>query len=113
MMWESSMKNKFVPLMLIVVLCFSTNSALAYNNDTVNLKQIAASIATNTMQSSPAYKVGFAIQVKMNLMLLLAPNFRIICSRFVKKGTTLDFCQIRPTQNQSFSNTDFLAAKQR
>ena len=49
--------------MLIVVLCVSTNSALAYNNDTVNLKQIricGASIATNTMKSSPAYKVGFA-----------------------------------------------------
>jgi len=51
------MKNKFVPLMLIVVLCVSTNSALAYNNGTVNLKQIAA---TNTMKSSAAYKVGFA-----------------------------------------------------
>jgi hypothetical protein len=54
------MKNKFVPLMLIVVLCVSTNSALAYNNDTANLKQIAATIATNTMKSSAAYKVGFA-----------------------------------------------------
>jgi hypothetical protein len=54
------MKNKYVPLMLIVVLCVSINSALAYNNGTVNLKQIAASIAANTMKSSAAYKVGFA-----------------------------------------------------
>jgi hypothetical protein len=52
------MKNKFVLLMmLIVVLCVSTNSALAYNKDIANIKQ---SSTTDTMKSTPAYKVGFA-----------------------------------------------------
>ena len=54
------MKNKFSPLMLIVMLCVSTNSALAYNNDIVNVKKSGGSVATNTIKSSPAYKVGFA-----------------------------------------------------
>src|SRR5215467_15948432 len=49
------MKNIFVALMLIVVLCISTNSALAYNKDIANIKQSAVT----TMKSSPAYKVGF------------------------------------------------------
>jgi hypothetical protein len=52
------MKNKFVLLMmLIVVLCVSTNSALAYNKDIANIKQ---SSTTDTMKSTPSYKVGFA-----------------------------------------------------
>ena len=52
------MENKFVLLMmLIVVLCVSTNSALAYNKDIANIKQ---SSTTDTMKSTPAYKVGFA-----------------------------------------------------
>jgi hypothetical protein len=54
------MKNKFVALMLIVVLCISTNSALAYNKDIVNIKQSGTTVATDTMKSSRAYKVGFA-----------------------------------------------------
>jgi hypothetical protein len=59
----AEVKNKFAPLMLIVVLCVSTNSAFAYNkaySDIVNAKQSGASVATNTMKSSLAYKVGFA-----------------------------------------------------
>ena len=57
------MKNKFAPLMLIVVLCVSTDSAFAYTKayrDIVNAQQSGASVATNTMKSSLAYKVGFA-----------------------------------------------------
>jgi hypothetical protein len=57
------MKNEFAPLMLIVVLCVSTNSAFAYTKayrDIVNAQQSGASVATNTMKSSLAYKVGFA-----------------------------------------------------
>jgi hypothetical protein len=52
------MKNKFVVLMLIVVLCISTNSALAYNKDIANIKQSRTTVVTTN--SSPAYKVGFA-----------------------------------------------------
>lgn len=44
-------------MMLIVVLCVSTNSALAYNKDIANIKQ---SSTTDTMKSTRAYKVGFA-----------------------------------------------------
>jgi hypothetical protein len=54
------MKNEFVALILIVVLCISTNSALAYNKDIVNIKQSGTTVVTDTMKSSPAYKVGFA-----------------------------------------------------
>ncbi|MGB6527731.1 MAG: hypothetical protein WBF33_06455 [Candidatus Nitrosopolaris sp.] len=43
--------------MLIVVLCISTNSALAYNKDIANIKQSGTTVAM--MKSSPAYKVGF------------------------------------------------------
>ena len=50
--------------------------------------------------------------VKINLMLLLAPNSRINCSMFVKKDTTLDFCQIRLTHIQSISNMGSMAVKQ-
>ena len=32
----------------------------AYNKDIVNIKQSGANVATNTMKSSQAYKVGFA-----------------------------------------------------
>jgi hypothetical protein len=52
------MKNKFVVLMLIVVLCISTNSALAYNKDIANIKQSRTTVVTT--KSSPAYKVGVA-----------------------------------------------------
>ncbi|MGC2681433.1 MAG: hypothetical protein WA323_06150 [Candidatus Nitrosopolaris sp.] len=52
------MKNKFVVLMLIVVLCISTNSALAYNKDIANIKQSRTTVVTTN--SSPAYKVGVA-----------------------------------------------------
>jgi hypothetical protein len=47
----------------------------------------------------------------MNLMLLLAHNSRINHSMFVKKGTMLDFYQIRLTHNQSISNMAFLVVK--
>ena len=49
--------------MLIVVLCVSTNSALAYNKDIANIKQ---SSTTDTMKSTPAYKVGFASSISWN-----------------------------------------------
>ena len=51
------MKNIFVVLLLIVVLCIPTNSALAYNKDIANIKQSGTIVAI--MKSSPAYKVGF------------------------------------------------------
>jgi hypothetical protein len=52
------MKNKFVALTFIVVLCSSTNSALAYNKDIANIKQSGTTVAM--MKSSPAYKIGVA-----------------------------------------------------
>ena len=105
------MKNKFVALTLIVVFCISTNSALAYNKDIANIKQSGTTVAM--MKSSPAYKIGVAaaMLVKMNLMLLLAHNSRINHSMIVKKGTMLDFYQIRLTHNQSISNMAFLVVK--
>ena len=54
------MKNKFTVLTVIVILSISTNSALAYNKDIANIKQSGVVVATDTMKSSPAYKVGFA-----------------------------------------------------
>ena len=54
------MKNKFIVLTVIVILSISTNSALAYNKDIANIKQSGVVVATDTMKSSPAYKVGFA-----------------------------------------------------
>jgi len=54
------MKNKFIVLTVIVILSISTNSALAYSKDIANIKQSGVVVATDTMKSSPAYKVGFA-----------------------------------------------------
>ncbi len=51
------MKNIFVALMLIMVLCISTNSTLAYKKDITNIKQPGTTVAT--MKSSPAYRIGF------------------------------------------------------
>jgi hypothetical protein len=51
------MKNIFVALMIIVVLCISTNPALAYNKGIATIKQSGTTVAT--MKSSLAYKVGF------------------------------------------------------
>jgi hypothetical protein len=47
---QISMKNIFVALMLIVVLCISTNSALAYNKDIADIKQSGTTFAV--MKSS-------------------------------------------------------------
>jgi hypothetical protein len=54
------MKNKFIVLTVIVILSISTNSALAYSKDIANIKQSGVVVVTDTMKSSPAYKVGFA-----------------------------------------------------
>jgi hypothetical protein len=54
------MKNKFIVLTVIVILSISTDSTLAYSKDIANIKQSGVVVATDTMKSSPAYKVGFA-----------------------------------------------------
>ena len=54
------MKNKFIVLTVIVILSISTDSTLAYSKDIANSKQSGVVVATDTMKSSPAYKVGFA-----------------------------------------------------
>jgi hypothetical protein len=105
------MKNKFVVLMLIVVLVSRPIRPLLtikilqilYNREPPLLRRI---------QVRPT-KLGLraAIQVKMNLMLLLAHNSRINHSMIVKKGTMLDFYQIRLIRNQYISNTAFLVVK--
>jgi hypothetical protein len=105
------MKNKFVVLMLIVVLVSRPIRPLLtikilqilYNREPPLLRRI---------QVRPT-KLGLraAMQVKMNLMLLLAHNSRINHSMIVKKGTMLDFYQIRLIRNQYISNTAFLVVK--
>jgi hypothetical protein len=54
------MKNKFIVLTVIVILSISTDSTLAYSKDIANIKQSGVVVATDTMKSSTAYKVGFA-----------------------------------------------------